>query len=74
MPILHTKFDGQSNDLQLDDLFPSNEGTFDGISDSSIREAAAANLDIPMDELSSYEITRHQNGNATLHPPAEFGV
>jgi len=74
MATIHVKFRGQSRDIELTELFPDNpDALVDGLSDIAIQEAVSSNLDIPPTEFNGYVVERHENGNATIHPQAEFG-
>jgi DNA-binding Xre family transcriptional regulator len=74
MTTVHIKFQGRSDDLEADDLFPGqNLETLANISRSDLLEAVCNHLDIPPEELANYEVEFSSNGNATIHPQAEFG-
>ena len=72
--MIHIKFRGNSKDIELDELFPDNPGSsIEDHSDADIQTAVSNNLDIPTTEFNGYVVERHDNGNATIHPQAEFG-
>jgi len=75
MAVVHVKFKGQSRDVDLTELFPesTNDAQVNEFSDVQIQQSISSMLDIPQSEFNGYVVERHQNGNATLHPQAEFG-
>ena len=85
MAIVHVKFRNQSQDYELNSLFPQGRlealGVADGaannvqqLTDSQIKNAVADRLDVDLNEFDNYTVERHSNGNATLRPEAEFGI
>lgn len=66
--VIHLRFEGRSRDIALDLL---DVGV--GSSDSAVRAAVAAFLDVPANRLSGTVVERHENGNLTLRPEAVFG-
>ncbi|MDZ4835209.1 MAG: hypothetical protein SGJ27_15640 [Candidatus Melainabacteria bacterium] len=66
--LLHLRFEGRSREIALDVL---DVGV--ASSDTAVRNAVAAFLDVPAGKLSAYVVERHENGNLTLRPEAVFG-
>jgi hypothetical protein len=87
-PVVHVHFDGRSDDIPLDILFPSMpieltqgiENTSRGVVASSsnmsrvLKEALANHYDRAISEFSDFTTEFHENGNFTIRPKAEFGV
>ena len=73
MATIHIKFRGQSDDVDTNDIFPGQDVSLNEMSRNAIIEAVGNHLDISQGELNDYEVEFHSNGNATIHPQAEFG-
>jgi hypothetical protein len=67
-PVLHVRFEGSSRDIPIDLLDVGPRST-----DQAVRDAVARYLDINAEQLRSYVVEHHPNGNMTLRPEAVFG-
>jgi len=69
MAQVHVMFEGNSHDLDQDDL---DVGTLS--TDHEIRAAAAEALDAPVAKLANFDVDRNEDtGDVTLRPKAVFG-
>jgi hypothetical protein len=87
-PVVHVHFDGRSDDVPLDILFPTLpteltqgiESTSRGVVASGsnmsrvLKEALANHYDRPVGEFSDFTTEFHENGNFTVRPKATFGA
>ena len=81
MATVHSKFDGRSDDIGTEVLFPNGIPSIptSGILVSSnlfaaqIKEALADHYDRPIEEFSNYEVVVEPSGDITFRPPAIFG-
>lgn len=82
MATVHSLFDGRSDDIELDVLFPEGPPTAvvgDGVLETGnylatvVKEALADHYDRPLEEFSSYEVVVEPAGDITVRPPAKFG-
>jgi hypothetical protein len=65
--VLHIRYNGESREVDLATL----NITLDA-SDQDVKQSVANFLDIAPAKLNSYTADRHENGNITLRPNAEF--
>lgn len=82
MAMVHSLFDGLSEDFDAETLFPDGVPNVSGelgvLSagnqlSSAVKEALADHYDRPLDEFSSYEVVVEPNNDITVRPPAKFG-
>jgi hypothetical protein len=66
--VVHLRFDGRSQDVDLELLNISNAS-----SEAEIKLALSKHLEVSLNQLRDYVIDRHENGNLTLRPQAVFG-
>jgi len=66
---VHVRYDGRSYEFAASQLDVGNMST-----DEQVKGAVANELNVPVTDLSRYEVERHTNGNVTLHPQATFGL
>ena len=85
--MVHVHFDGRSDDIPLDVLFPTQpaelsaefERNATGVAAAGtafvrvIKEGLANHYDRPVDEFSDYIVDFTENQNITVRPKAEFG-
>lgn len=70
MSVLHLRFDGQSQDIELSQLDIGLES-----SDNDVKGQLSTYLDIPLRKLDNYVIDRDsQTNNITVRPNAVFGL
>jgi len=85
MSEVHIVYDGNTEDINLEDLFPlerreaygieeGTELTSDSVSAAQIKMALADHYDRPIDEFNELVVEHHKNGNLTARPNATFGV
>lgn len=85
MSEVHIVYDGNTEDIDLEDLFPLErreaygieEGTVltsDTVSATQIKRALVDHYDRPMEEFNELVVEHHKNGNITVRPNAVFGV
>ncbi len=67
-PLVHVRVDGRSVDIPLGDLDVGHRN-----SDQQIKDATARYLDIPVSNLRTYVVDRHETQNLTIRPQAVFG-
>ena len=82
MSTLHVRYDGQSHDIDFNDIFTPERlegigftGEFSGnaLSADQVKLAFAQDRDIAMSELDDFQVEYHKNGSITLRPDAVFG-
>lgn len=83
MAQIHILYNGQTEDLDINDLFPlhrreefglSNESlSFSDVTSEQIKRALASHYDKPIDEFNELVVEFHKNGNVTVRPDAVFG-
>lgn len=87
-PVVHVHFDGRSDDIPVDILFPSMpteltqgiESTPRGVVATGnnmsrvLKEALANHYDRPVTEFADFTTEFHENGNFTVRPKAVFGI
>jgi len=67
---LHIRYEGYSNDIDLDALDVGDLST-----DTQVREAVSTYLDVPVSKLQNFTIDRnHETSDITLRPSAVFGI
>jgi hypothetical protein len=85
--VVHVHFDGRSDDIPLDVLFPTPpaelsaefERNASGVAAAGtafvrvIKEGLASHYDRPVDEFADYIVDFTENQNITVRPKAEFG-
>jgi hypothetical protein len=86
--VVHVHFDGRSDDIPLDVLFPatpteltqeyehnaSGAAVVSAAFDRTIKEGLANHYDRPVDEFRDYIVDHSEaSGNITVRPKAEFG-
>lgn len=83
MAMVHSLFDGRSDDIETDVLFPEGIPTVAaeaGVLETgsqlagAVKEALADHYDRPASEFSSYEVVVEPDGDITVRPPAKFGM
>ena len=65
---IHVRYNGTSYEFTASQIDVGNLST-----DVQVKAAVAGELNVAHDTLDGYDITRHENGNITLHPQATFG-
>lgn len=80
---IHVKYEGNTKDIDLNEIFSPEELeannlsvetlSVTNLSDVQIKTQVGNYMDVPANEFDGYDITRHSNGNATIHPQASFG-
>lgn len=84
MGIVHVFYNGQSEDIPLEDLIPEGDRAGLGIAEDAeittqnltgdqIKRALANHYDQPLEEFNEMSVDYHKNGNATVRPQATFG-
>ncbi len=84
MSEVHIMYDGQTEDINLKDLFPEDrweqlgiepgtEITSDNITGEQIKLALVDHYDRPASEFAELVVEHHKNGNITVRPNATFG-
>lgn len=81
MSVVHSQFDGRSDDITIEELFPEGAPETDasGILTrgssfaTTIKEALADHYDRQVSEFSNYEVVVEPDGDITVRPPAVFG-
>lgn len=84
MSTVHTLIDGESKDIELQELFPEGQSsslTLDGAglleatsaAAAMVKEAIADYLDRPLRDFEDYEVILEKNGNVSVRPAANFG-
>jgi len=83
MSTVHCILDGNSHDVELDQLIPVQDrgslGLTDGALSASsltanqVRRGLASHFDRPLEDFSDLQVEFHKNGNITVRPDAVFG-
>lgn len=82
MSEVHVQFDGKSDDITMEDLFPNGNPEINGDSGVlsasnnltvTIKEALADHYDRSASEFSNFEVVLEPGGDITVRPPAVFG-
>lgn len=84
MAEVHILYDGNTEDIPLEDLIPAEDRPGLGIADDheltstelsgdQIKRALANHYDKPLDEFEELVVEFHKNGNVTVRPNATFG-
>ena len=68
VPQVHILYGGLSNNIDMSSLDVGDIST-----DTQIREAVAAYLEVPNSKMANYEVDRSPSGDVTLRPQANFG-
>ena len=82
--MVHLKYEGRSETIEFDVLFPTERYASIGIaagttatpqtvSEQQIRLALAQHFDVGLDEFEEHFIEINPNGNITVRPEAVFG-
>lgn len=85
MSKVHIIYDGNTEDINLEDLFPENRreqlgiaaGTeliADNVTADQIKRALVDHYDRPATEFEELIVEHHKTGNITVRPNATFGV
>lgn len=83
MATVHVQFDGRSDDIEAEELFPNGMPTIEDRTGvlaagnaivASVKEALSDHYDRPISEFSSYEVVVEPGGDVTVRPPAVFGI
>jgi hypothetical protein len=67
-PQVHIRYEGRSIDIQMSELDLGRNS-----SDNDIRRILANYLEAPVEKLRNFAIDRHETGNITVRPQAQFG-
>ena len=67
MNYLHLRFDGQSNDIPLDELDVGDLSTED-----EVKQSVASYMNVPVEKLETYKLDKTED-SMTLRPNAVFG-
>jgi len=82
MSTVHCILDGNSHDVELDQIFPAQERESLGISGElsasnltadMVRRGLASHFDKPLGDFNDLQVEFHKNGNITVRPDAVFG-
>jgi len=82
--MIHVKYEGRSDAIEFDSLFPAERYVSIGIApgttptpqtvtDAQVRIALAQHYDVGLDEFEEHFIEINPNGNITVRPEAVFG-
>lgn len=82
---VHIIYDGNTEDISIEDLIPVEDRPGLGIEDDAeikttdlsadqIKRALANHYDKPIDEFEELIVEHHKNGNVTVRPNATFGT
>ena len=73
---IHVKYEGNTTDVGIDEIFSPEELlannltsetlTVDVLTDRQIKTQVGNHMDVSASEFDAYEVTRHENGNATI--------
>jgi len=85
MDAVHIVYEGQTQDLGLEDLIPMEDRASLGIEDDTelhsndlnadqIKRALANHYDKPVDEFNELIVEFHKSGDITVRPNATFGT
>ena len=85
MSTVHVIYDGNTQEIELEDLVPMEdragldiaedaELTSGSLSSDQIKRALANHFDKPLDEFNELIVENHKNGNITVRPNATFGI
>ncbi len=84
MSTVHIRHDGQSHDIDFDEVFPQDRLASIGIEDNTevnphnltqenVKTAVAQYLDVGISEFDDHQVEFSKNGNITIRPDAVFG-
>ena len=84
MSTIHIHYDGNSEDIELNDLIRDDDREQLGIAagvaldpqnltGDQMKRAVAYHYDKPVDEFNELSVEFHKNGNVTIRPQATFG-
>ena len=84
MDTVHIMYQGNSEDISLENLIPAGDRDGLGIAAGTelnaqnltgdqIKRALANHYDQPLDEFNELSVEFHKNGNITVRPQATFG-
>lgn len=85
MSEVHLIYNGRTEDIDLNDLFPNDRRTElgieedielspDSINAEQIKKALVHHFDQPETEFNELVVEHHKNGNITVRPNATFGI
>lgn len=83
MSTVHCILDGNSHDVELEELIPAQDRASLGLPSGAlsassltadqIRQGLASHFDKPLSDFSDLQVEFHKTGNITVRPDAVFG-